>query len=144
MTGTEVPVSVNINAGGDEGPYTYDHMLAVTFFTDGHTDDQFTRTSYYNVPDYGETLTVDEDVYITKDTTRVEVSMDVLTCLNNPCDLTVPSTEGSKPIHLNLTVLTTVVHKVQHGPTLDNTVSTELKLLNADQCYRTVTGVTTA
>mgnify|MGYP002853332555 FL=1 len=93
MTGTEVPVSVNINVGGDEGPYTYDHMLAVTFFTDGHTDDQFTRTSYYNVPDYGDTLTVDEDVYITKDTTRVEVSMDVLTCLNNPCDLTVPSTE---------------------------------------------------
>ena len=93
MTGTEVPVSVNIDAGGDEGPYTYDHMLAVTFFTDGHTDDQYTRTSYYNVPDYGQSLTVHEDVYLTKDTTRVEVSMDVLTCLNNPCDLTVPSTE---------------------------------------------------
>ena len=49
MTGTYVPVSVNIDAGGDEGPYTYDHMLAVTFHTDGHTEEETTR--YYNVPD---------------------------------------------------------------------------------------------
>ena len=91
MTGTYVPVSVNIDAGGDEGPYTYDHMLAVTFHTDGHTEEETTR--YYNVPDYGTTLTVEEDIFMTKDTTKVEVSMDVLTCLNNPCDLTVSSSE---------------------------------------------------
>jgi flagellin-like protein len=38
-------------------------------------------------------LTVEEDIFMTKDTTKVEVSMDVLTCLNNPCDLTVSSSE---------------------------------------------------
>ena len=91
MTGTYVPVSVNIDAGGDEGPYNYDHMLAVTFHTDGHFEDETTR--YYNVPDYGTTLVVEENIFITKDTTKVEVSMDVLTCLNNPCDLTVSSSE---------------------------------------------------
>jgi flagellin-like protein len=66
-------------------------MLAVTFHTDGHTEEETTR--YYNVPDYGTTLTVEEDIFMTKDTTKVEVSMDVLTCLNNPCDLTVSSSE---------------------------------------------------
>ena len=91
MTGTYVPVTVNIDAGGDEGPYNYDHMLAVTFHTDGHSEEEFTR--YYNVPAYGTSIDVNEDVYMTKDTTKVEVSMDVLTCLNDPCDLTVPASE---------------------------------------------------
>tara|TARA_B110000444_G_scaffold261492_1_gene314159 strand:- start:19257 stop:32756 length:13500 start_codon:yes stop_codon:yes gene_type:complete len=91
MTGTFVPVSVNIDAGGDEGPYNYDHMLAVTFHTDGHDEEEFTR--YYNVPAYGTSIDVNEDVYITKSTTKVEVSMDVLTCMNDPCDLTVPASE---------------------------------------------------
>ncbi len=91
MTGTYVPVTVNIDAGGDEGPYNYDHMLAVTFHTDGHSEEEFTR--YYNVPAYGTSMDVHEDVYMTKDTTKVEVSMDVLTCLNDPCDLTVPASE---------------------------------------------------
>ena len=91
MTGTFVPVTVNIDAGGDEGPYNYDHMLAVTFHTDGHDEPEFTR--YYNVPSYGTSIDVSEDVFITKDTTKVEVSMDVLTCLNDPCDLTAPASE---------------------------------------------------
>jgi flagellin-like protein len=86
MTGTYVPVTVNVGAGGDEGPYTYDHMLAVTFHTDGHQEDEPTR--YYTVPSYGTTVAFDEMVYITKDTTNVWVEMDVVTCLNDPCDLT--------------------------------------------------------
>jgi len=91
MTGTYIPVSVDIEAGGDEGPYNYDHMLAVTFHTDGHNDVE--TTSYYNVPAYGTSKTVNESILITKDTTHVEVSMDVLTCLVSPCDLTVPASE---------------------------------------------------
>jgi len=86
MTGTYVPVTVKVGAGGDEGPFTYDHMLAVTFHSDGHTEDEPTR--YYTVPSYGTTVNFDEMVYITKDTTNVWVEMDVLTCLNDPCDLT--------------------------------------------------------
>ena len=86
MTGTYVPVTVKVGAGGDEGPFTYDHMLAVTFHSDGHQEDEPTR--YYTVPSYGTTVSFDEMVYITKDTTNVWVEMDVLTCLNDPCDLT--------------------------------------------------------
>jgi FlaG/FlaF family flagellin (archaellin) len=91
MTGTYVPVTVNVDAGGDEGPYTYDHMLAVTFHMDGHGEDEMTK--YYAVPDYGTSVAIHEDVYITKDTTSVEVTMDVLTCMNDPCDLTVPAAD---------------------------------------------------
>ncbi len=91
MTGTYSPVSVNIDAGGDQGPYNYDHMLAVTFHTDGHDEDEFTK--YYNVPAYGTSIVAKDYVYITQDTTKVEVSMDVLTCLDAECDLTVPASE---------------------------------------------------
>jgi hypothetical protein len=85
MTGTYVPVTVAVNGGGDEGPYRYDHMLAITYHTDGHDDVELTR--YYAVPDYGASVKYTEDVYITKDTTHVWVEMDVVTCLANPCDM---------------------------------------------------------
>jgi len=91
MTGTYVPVTVKVGAGGDEGPFTYDHMLAVTFHSDGHTEDEPTR--FYTVPDYGTIVEFDELVYITKDTSNVWVEMDVVTCLNNPCDLTAASSD---------------------------------------------------
>ena len=86
MTGTYVPVTVTIDGAGDPGPYRYDHMLAVTYHSDGHTDIEQTR--YYDVPDYNTALKLTEDVYVTRDTTHVWVEMDVLTCLDNPCDLT--------------------------------------------------------
>jgi flagellin-like protein len=66
-------------------------MLAVTFHMDGHNEDEMTK--YYAVPDYGTSVAIHEDVYITKDTTSVEVTMDVLTCMNDPCDLTVPAAD---------------------------------------------------
>ena len=91
MTGTYVPVTVKVGAGGDEGPFTYDHMLAVTFHSDGHTEDEQTR--FYTVPSYGTIVEFDELVYITKDTSNVWVEMDVVTCLNNPCDLTAASSD---------------------------------------------------
>ena len=91
MTGTYVPVTVDVTAGGDEGPYTYDHMLAITYHTDGHSEIEQTR--YYTVPAYGSAVKITEDVYITKDTTNVWVEMDVKTCLANPCDVLAPATE---------------------------------------------------
>ena len=36
MPGTYVPVDFTINAGGDEGPYTYNHLLIVELHSDGH------------------------------------------------------------------------------------------------------------
>ena len=91
MTGTYVPVTVGISGGGDEGPYRYDHMLAITYHTDGHDDVEQTR--YYAVPDYGATVKYTEDVYVTKDTTHVWVEMDVVTCLANPCDMSVTTAD---------------------------------------------------
>ena len=91
MTGTYVPVTVSIDGAGDPGPYRYDHMLAVTFHSDGHDDLEQTR--YYNVPAYNSNVKLTEDVYVTRDTTHVWVEMDVLTCLNNPCDLTVSTAD---------------------------------------------------
>jgi flagellin-like protein len=91
MTGTYVPVTVTVGGGGDEGPYRYDHMLAITYHTDGHDDVELTR--YYAVPDYGASVKYTEDVYVTKDTTHVWVEMDVVTCLANPCDLGVTASD---------------------------------------------------
>jgi flagellin-like protein len=91
MSGTYVPVTVTVGGGGDEGPYRYDHMLAITYHTDGHDDVELTR--YYAVPDYGASVKYTEDVYITKDTTHVWVEMDVVTCLANPCDLGVTAAD---------------------------------------------------
>ena len=91
MTGTYVPVTIAVNGGGDEGPYRYDHMLAITYHTDGHDDVELTR--YYTVPDYGASVKYTEDVYITKDTTHVWVEMDVVTCLANPCDMSVTAAD---------------------------------------------------
>lgn len=91
MTGTYVPVTVAVEGGGDEGPYRYDHMLAITYHTDGHDDVELTR--YYNVPDYGSSVKFTEDVYITQDTTHVWIEMDVVTCLVNPCDMSVTAAD---------------------------------------------------
>jgi len=91
MTGTYIPVTVTVGGGGDEGPYRYDHMLAITYHTDGHNDVELTR--YYAVPDYGATVKFTEDVYVTRDTTHVWVEMDVVTCLANPCDMSVTAAD---------------------------------------------------
>jgi len=91
MTGTDIPVSVQIDAGGDLGPYNYEHMLEVTFHTNGHSLPE--PPQYYAVPDYGSFITVNDTVHITKDTTHIEVTVDVLTCLNETCDMTVSSND---------------------------------------------------
>ena len=38
MTGTWVPTTVSIEAGGDEGPYNNEQMLKISFFADGSTE----------------------------------------------------------------------------------------------------------
>ena len=91
MSGTYVPTTVSIYADGDEGPYNSSYMLAVTFQTDGHSGEEL--TFYIPPPEYGTSLAVSDYTYITNDTTYVEVSMDVLTCLDDPCDMTVPENE---------------------------------------------------
>ena len=80
MPGTYVPVDFNIYAGGDEGPYTYNHQLVVNVMTDGHEEPQLSRT--FTPPAYGEKLFIDDwEVFITRETTNVWVEMDVVTLL---------------------------------------------------------------
>ena len=99
MPKTFVPTTVTIGHGGDEGPYNYDHMLEVTFYSDGYNnngssdadlDDGYVTlgTQYVNPPAYGETITVSDEIYITQSTTRVWVHVDVLTCVAESCDMT--------------------------------------------------------
>ena len=89
LSGTYVPVEVNVGAGGDQGPYTYDHMLAVTFHTSGgHGEAE--NVMYLTPPEWGQTMTIKEYVYIVddgEDTPYIWVEMDVLTCLDAECDM---------------------------------------------------------
>ena len=95
MPKTMVPTTVTIGHGGDEGPYNYDHMLEVTFYSNGYNSTDSSAEGYVNLgtnyvmpPAYGETLEVTDMVYITSTTTKIWVEMDVLTCVDENCDMT--------------------------------------------------------
>jgi len=94
MPKTFVPTTVTIGHGGDQGPYNYDHMLEVTFHSNGYNSADETEEGYVNLgtqyvspPAYGETLEVTDFVYITSTSTRVWVEVDVLTCVGESCDM---------------------------------------------------------
>jgi len=95
MPKTFVPTTVTIGHGGDEGPYNYDHMLEVTFHSDGYNSADDTAadyvtlgTQYVTPPAYGQTIEVTDYVYITASSTKVWVEVDVLTCVAETCDMT--------------------------------------------------------
>jgi flagellin-like protein len=91
MPGTWVPVDFSINAGGDDGAYTYDHLLKVTLQTDGHTEVQLPRL--YTPPAFGTSLDIDDwEVYVTDQTTEVWVEVDVVTC--NPGQVCTPASNS--------------------------------------------------
>ena len=84
MNGTYVPTTVLID-NYDNNSTTIDHMLAVTFYSDGHSEQ---KTTQYLVPPVSRnTISVSQYVYITSETTYVEVSMDVLECTDEYCDM---------------------------------------------------------
>ena len=94
MPKTMVPTTVTIGHGGDEGPYNYDHMLEVTFYSNGYNSDDPTGeeyvtlgTNYVVPPAYGETIEVMDYVYITSVSNRIWVEVDVLTCVDENCDM---------------------------------------------------------
>lgn len=87
MDGTWVPVTVTVTAGGDEGPYNHDSMLMITFQSDGHTETE-RDAIYIDAPAYGDTVTVDSEVFVKAVTTTVWVEMDVKTCVDESCDMT--------------------------------------------------------
>ena len=94
MPKTFVPTTVTIGHGGDEGPYNYDHMLEVTFHSNGYNNDDpngeeyvSLGTQYVEPPAYGDTLEVSDYVFITSTSSRIWVEVDVLTCVDEECNL---------------------------------------------------------
>ena len=93
ISGTEVPMSVDIVAGGDappntDGTYKYDHILEVTFKSDGHQEGDQTagRTIFVDPPENGERITVKHPgVPIMDESKKVSVYVDVKTCLAETC-----------------------------------------------------------
>ena len=85
MNGTYVPTTVVIH-NYENNSTTTGHMLAVTFYSnDGHSGQKITQ--YVTPPVSRNTISVSQYVYITSNTTYVEVSMDVLTCVDEYCDM---------------------------------------------------------
>ena len=84
MNGTYVPTTVAIQ-NYENNSTTTDHMLAVTFYSDGDSEQK--TTQYVAPPVSGNTISVSQYVHITSDTTYVEVSMDVLECRDEECDM---------------------------------------------------------
>lgn len=84
MNGTYVPTTVLIH-NYENNSTTTDHMLAVTFYSDGHSEQKITQ--YVTPPVSRDTISISQYVFITSDTTYVEVSMDVLSCIDEYCDM---------------------------------------------------------
>ena len=84
MNGTYVPTTVLIH-NYENNSTTTDHMLAVTFYSDGHSEQKITQ--YVTPPVSRNTISISQYVFITSDTTYVEVSMDVLSCIDEYCDM---------------------------------------------------------
>ena len=89
MTGTWVPTTVSIEAGGDEGPYNNEQMLKISFFADGSTESP-RDPIYVAAPAFGETIDIDSEVFITSTSSIVWVEVDALTCVGDSCDMTLP------------------------------------------------------
>ena len=96
MNGTWISVSTAISHNDSNYSFNFDHMLAFTFHTDGHSEEE--PTFYLGPPEYQFGFGVGGVVLITHETTFVELSIDVLTCLNETCDLTVPVEERFHPV----------------------------------------------
>lgn len=96
MNGTWVSVSTAISNNDSNYSFNFDHMLAFTFHTDGHSEEE--QTFYSGPTGYQSGFGVGGAVLITHETTFVELSFDVLTCLNETCDLTVPVEERFHPV----------------------------------------------
>jgi hypothetical protein len=82
---TYVPTTVVIGAAGDEGPYNYKHMIEVCMSTNDYEGVKECDTM--DAPAYGTTIEYTHDVLLSRSSDEVLVEMDVLTCVDDPCDL---------------------------------------------------------
>ena len=133
MPGTFVPVDFTIHAGGDEGPYNYNHVLVVDIFTnDGYED-----TMRITPPAYGQSHDIDDwEVYISDATTEIWVEMDVVTLLPSSG---VEQTDDPESHRL---VQSQQVFSKWSAPGAIGTMQ-QLLIPTGDQHLKTRTGVTT-
>jgi flagellin-like protein len=93
MPGTNIPIDVDIQHEGDEGPYKYDQLLKVQFLSNGAGGLATRDTQFIVPPAWGQSVNLGSKVLIDESTTRVGVRVDVLTCKAASC----PSPSAATP-----------------------------------------------
>jgi flagellin-like protein len=93
MPGTNIPIDVNIQHEGDEGPYKYDQLLKVQFLSNGAGGLTTRDTQFIVPPAWGQSVNLGSKVLVDESTNRVGVRVDVLTCKAASC----PSPSAATP-----------------------------------------------
>ena len=88
MTGTIVPVTVEISKMNE---LNASHMIAIHFQTDGHDLDR--HSVYIPSMESSNVIEVQGEVYMTSATTNVKIELEVLLCVDDPCDMNKPVEE---------------------------------------------------
>ena len=88
MPGTIVPVTVEISKINE---LNTSHMIAVHYQTDGHDLDR--HSVYIPSMESSNVIEVQGEVYMTSATANVEIELEVLLCVDDPCDMNKPVEE---------------------------------------------------
>ena len=88
MTGTIVPVTAEISKMNE---LNASHMIAIHFQTDGHDLDR--HSVYIPSMESSNVIEVQGEVYMTSATTNVKIELEVLLCVDDPCDMNKPVEE---------------------------------------------------
>ena len=88
MPGTTVPVTVEISKINE---LESSHMIVIHYQTDGHDLDR--HTVYIPSMDSSDVIEVQGEIYVTSATTNVEIELEVLLCVDDPCDMNKPVKE---------------------------------------------------
>jgi len=88
MPGTTVPVSVEISKINE---LDSSHMIVIHYQTDGHDLDR--HSVYIPSMESSNVIEVQGEIYVTSATTNVEIELEVLLCVDDPCDMNKPVEE---------------------------------------------------
>ena len=88
MPGTSVPVSVEISKMNE---LETSHMIAIHFQTDGHDRDR--HSVYLPSMDSSDLIEVTGEIHVTSGTTNVDIELEVLLRVDDPCDMNKPVEE---------------------------------------------------
>ena len=88
MEGTIVPVTVEISKMNE---LNTSHMIAIHFQTDGHDLDR--HSVYIPSMESSDVIEVQGEIYVKSGTTNVNIDLEVLLCVDDPCDMNKPVEE---------------------------------------------------